>query len=99
MDLKDITKDLRNQTDYQLDRRFDELMRKNPSYSHLDASNRELIFDLIKKYKEKLRRGRHPSRLTIKRDMYDLYKDRVRLNLSVNDLDDIRDLLESFKGE
>jgi len=99
MDLQDITKDMRNQTDYRLDQRFDELMRKNPRYSNLDAENRELIFDLIKKYKEKLRRGLKPSLRTIKEEMYHLYQNRVRLHLTRTDLDQIRDLLYSFKGE
>ena len=97
MDLQDITKDMRNTTDYRLDQRFDELMRKNSNYNNLDAANRELIFGLIKKYKEKLRHGLKPSRYTIKEEMYHLYHNRVKLNLTKNDLDQIRDLLESFK--
>jgi len=97
MDLKDITKDMEDQTDYRLDQRFDELMRKNPRYNNLDAGNRELIFGLIKKYKEKIRRGLKPSRYTIKEEMYSLYHNRVKLNLTKNDLDQIRDLLTSFR--
>ncbi|MFA5023629.1 MAG: hypothetical protein WC523_01550 [Patescibacteria group bacterium] len=98
MDLKSIAKDLKDQTDYRLDQRFEELMRKNPRYQNLDAGNRELIFDLLRKYKEKLRHGIKPSRLTVKEDMYHLYQNRLKLNLTYNDLDQIRDLLAGLKG-
>lgn len=98
MDLQSITKDLKKQTDYRLDQRFDELMRKNPRYQNLDAGNRELIFDLLKKYKEKLRHGIKPSRITVREDMYHLYQNRLKLNLTYYDLNQIRDLLTSFKA-
>lgn len=98
MDLKSITRNLKDQTDYRIDQRFDELMRKNPSYHNLDAENRELIMKLIGKYKEKLRKGIKPSRLTIKEDMYHLYQNRLKFGLTYNDLDQIRDLLAGFKG-
>lgn len=98
MDLKDVAKDLGDQNSYRLDQRFDELMRKNPRYRNLDGENRELIFDLIKKYREKIRKGIKPSGYSVRQDMYGLYRKRLKLNLTYNDLDQIRDLLESFKG-
>lgn len=98
MDLKSIFKDAKKQTDYRLDQRFDELMRKNPRYQNLDEENRRLILDLVRKYKEKLRHGIKPSRLTVKEDMYHLYQNRLKFGLTYNDLDQIRDLLTSFKG-
>lgn len=97
MDLKGVTKDLTDQTAYRLEQRFDEMFRTNPRYKNLDEGNRRLILNLIEKYKEKLRHGISPSRLTIKDDMYRLYQNRLKLKLTYNDLDQIRDLLESFK--
>lgn len=99
MDLKGVTKDLKDQTDYRLEQRFDELMRRNPRYSNLDSSNRRLITDLIKKYKRKLLDHAYPSRLTIHEDMYHLYQNRIKLGLTYNDLDQIKELLESFKKD
>lgn len=98
MDLKSVTKDLTDQTAYRLEQRFKEMLRTNPRYKNLDAGNRQLILDLIAKYQDKLRRGIKPSRYTIKEDMYHLYQNRLKLNLTYNDLEQIRDLLESFKG-
>lgn len=97
MDLKDVTKDLADQTSYRIRQRFLEMMRTNPKYKNLDHENQKLILDLIEKYKEKLNRGIKPSRYTIKQDMYRLYEDRLKLGLTYNDLDQIRDLLLSFK--
>ena len=97
MDLKSITKNLQGETDYRIDQRFDELMRRNPRYKNLDGDNRKLIMDLIKKYKNKMLEHDYPSSLTIRDDMYHLYQDRNKLGLTHNDLNQIRDLLESFK--
>lgn len=92
-----MTQDLPDQTVYRLEQRFEELMRTNPAYRNLDAGNRQIIMDLLAKYKEKLRHGIKPSRITVNEDMYHLYENRIKLNLSHTDLDQIRELLESFK--
>ncbi len=97
MDLNSVADDLVEQTDYRLDQRFDKLMRTNPRYKNLDAENRELIMDLIQKYKKKIREHAYPSSLTIRHDLYHLYQNRIKLGLTYNDLDQIKELLESFK--
>lgn len=98
MDLKDVTKNLTSQTAYRLEQRFDQMMRTNPHYKNLDQENQDLILDLIAKYKAKMIRGIKPSRYVIRKDMYNLYEHRLKLGLTYNDLDQIRDLLLSFKG-
>ncbi len=97
MDLQDITKDLTAQTNYRITQRMEEMMRTNPNYRNLDGANREVIMDLIKKYKEKIRHGLKPSRLTVRDDKYHLYEDRVKLGLTHYDLEQINKLLDSFK--
>ncbi|MEI6528903.1 MAG: hypothetical protein WCN88_00665 [Candidatus Falkowbacteria bacterium] len=97
MDLNSITDNLSETTDYRLDQRFDKLMRTNPRYKNLDAENRKLIMDLIDKYKKKIREHADPSSLTIRHDLYHLYQNRIKLGLTFNDLDQIKELLESFK--
>jgi len=98
MDLKNVTNNLKETTDYHLEQRFTELMRRNPNFKNLDENNRELIMDLVKKYKQKLRDHAYPSAYTIKEDMYHLYQNRIKLGLSYTDLDQVRDLLQSFKS-
>lgn len=97
MGLFNIAANAKKMTDYRLDQKLDEFFRRNPSFKNL-RDNQELVFDVIKKYKDKSRRGIATSRLTVKRDMYKLYKDRTKLGLSLSDLDDLRDLLSSFKS-
>lgn len=98
MDLQDLTKDLANQENYRITRRMEELMRTNPNFRNLDSANRELILNLINKYKEKIRRGIKPSSITIREDKYDLYQKRIKLGLTPTDLEQINDLLDSFKN-
>lgn len=97
MGLSNLAADAKKMTDYRLDQKLDVLLRKNPAFRNL-RDNQELVFDIIKKYKEKSRRGIATSRLTVKRDMYKLYQERAKLGLSLSDLDDLRDLLSSFKS-
>ncbi|MFA7087969.1 MAG: hypothetical protein WC146_01360 [Patescibacteria group bacterium] len=98
MNLKDVAKDLTDQTNYRIEQRLAQMMRTNPSFKNLDSGNRDLIMDLIKKYKDKARRGVKTSAYTVREDMYRLYKKRLKLKLSYQDLDQIRDLLNSFKS-
>lgn len=97
MPLKEIAKDMEKQTEYRLDQRMDEFIRRNPRYRHLDSGDQKIIKDLMEKYKTKRRKGIDISGLAVRRDMYSLYHNRIELGLTLNDLDDIRDLLVSFK--
>jgi hypothetical protein len=97
MALSKIAADSKGITNYRLEQRLNRLLRQNPSFRNL-RDNRDLVLDIIKKNRDKNRRGITTSRLTVKRDMYRLYKDRVKLGLSLNDLDDLRDLLSSFNS-
>ena len=98
MDLQDVTKDLTNRENWRIERQLDELIRLNPRYKHLDEENRETILGLIKKYKEKIRRGLAPSLLTVREDKYYLYQNRFKLGLTPEDLAQINKLLDSFKN-
>jgi hypothetical protein len=98
MDLKDVTRDLKDQTTYRIEQRLKEMMRTNPRYRNLDKDNQKLIFDLITKEKKKAMQGIKTSGYTIREEMYHLYQDRIKLGLTYNDLDQIKELLESFKG-
>lgn len=97
MDLKDVTKDMANQTNYRITQRMEELMRTNQNYKNLSGANRDLVLNIIKKYKEKIRQGIQPSGLTVREDKYRLYENRVKLGLTSYDLNQINDLLDSFK--
>ena len=97
MDLTDVTKDLSGRENWRIERQLDDLIRHNPRYNHLDDDNRELILNLIKKYKEKIRKGIKPSLKTVREDKYYLYQNRIKLGLTPEDLAKINKLLDSFK--
>ena len=98
MDFKDVTKNLAGQTDYRLEQRFNEMLRRNPSYKNLNAANQELIKDIIEEYREKIRHGIKPSYTTIKQRKYYFYSNHVKLGLTYYDLEQINKLLDSFKS-
>lgn len=98
MKLTDVSNDLADKRDFEIVRKMERLLAISPKYKNIDSKNKELILDLIRKYKKLLDRGIKPSRLTIKRDRYKLYHERVKLGLSETDLKQIFDLLESFKN-
>ncbi len=97
MDLQDVTKDLTNRENWRIERQLEDLIRLNPRYKHLGTENRELVLKLIKKYKEKIRRGLRPSLMTVREDKYYLYQNRLKLGLTPEDLAQIGKLLDGFK--
>jgi hypothetical protein len=97
MDLQDFLKNVNDEPSYIVERKLNELVRKNYNFQHLSESNRELVLSLVKKYKEKIRRGIGVSQYTINREMYNLFEKRFDLKLTEVDRDHIREILESFK--
>lgn len=97
MQLNDITNNLTSQGDYKIVEKMERLLATNPRYKNLDKANLELILDLIRKYKERIRKGITITTRMIKDDRYYLYHNRLKLGLSEVDLKQIFDLLENFK--
>lgn len=97
MDLDDFLKDVNDQPTYVVERKLNELVRKNYHFQSLSSDNRELVLSLVKKYKDKIRTGVGVSQYVINRDMYNLYQKRLELKLTEVDRDHIRDILEGFK--
>ncbi len=97
MKITDITNNLTNETNKRTDLKLGRLMTTNPRFKNLDQANRQEVFNLVKKYKEKRIKGIEPTRLMIKEDRLRLYQNRVKLGLSETDLKQMYNLLESFK--
>lgn len=97
MDIKNVFKDAKNLTSYQIEQHFDHMLHEHPSYNHLSETNKSLILDLAHKYKEKIRTGVGVSEHTIREDHYHLYQNRAKLDLTYRDLEVIKDVLEGFK--
>ncbi|MGE5426129.1 MAG: hypothetical protein ACM3PZ_03580 [Bacillota bacterium] len=99
MDLKDFMEGINDEPSYIIERKLNELVRKNYHFQNLDEGNRELVLELVKKYREKIRKGIGLSQLVIDRDLYRLHQERLEKGLTLNDLKHIRAIAESFKRD
>lgn len=79
-----------------LSRRLDSFIRTNRSFRNLDKDNRKVLLDILKDYRLKSRRGYGITSAQVRRDMYKLSSQRVKLGLSKIDLKDIRKILNAF---
>jgi hypothetical protein len=98
MDIKDLIKDARNLTDYELEHRLEALIIKNSKYRNLDKKNQKLVFDLLKKFRHYLKRGYTINSQLIRREMYPLRRDHIKLGLNELDLDDIEEILSALQN-
>jgi hypothetical protein len=81
------------------ERDLNQFIRANSKYKNLDANNRKILADTVKKCRNNyLMKGRGVPSDTLRRDMEALSRDRIKLGMSQKDLDDIRDMLSRFKG-
>jgi hypothetical protein len=97
MDIRDLVKNLANLDYDHLNNRLQELVDHNPRFYHFSRENKELLLDLLKKYRDYLRQGIGISETAINHEYHELYERRLSLKLSEEDLRDIRELLEAFK--
>ena len=97
MEISDLMKNIKTLTSYQIEQKFDELIRQNYHFNHLDESNRTIVLDLIKNYRDHVVHGIPITSQKIRDDMYNLYEKRLSLKLTQNDLDDIRKFLQAFQ--
>jgi len=98
MDIKDLMADAKNLPDYQFERKLNKLVRNNYRYSNLSNDNKKVVLDLVKKYKKYLRKGIGISYTSRKNEMRRLYSNRLKLDLTKEDLKDIREILEELNG-
>ena len=98
MNMDDFTKDLGHTTDYDIERRLNKLVRDNYRYQNWDESNKKVVLGLVKKFKPYLRKGIKISERTIRDESYRLWKNRLKLGLTEEDLKDIKEFLGGLKG-
>ncbi|MFH0891434.1 MAG: hypothetical protein V1867_01500 [Candidatus Falkowbacteria bacterium] len=98
MDIKDLISNARSLTDYELERRLTSFVLGNGNYKNLDKNNQKLVLGLLKKFRTYLKRGYSINSELIRREMYPLRRDRIKLGLDDPDLDDIENILSSFCG-
>ena len=97
MDIDDLVKNFKDEPSWKFEQKLNELVRRNSKFFNLNNGNKELILDIIKKYADNIREGRGISSYAIDRETYHLYSNRVKLDLSENDLEDIKEILRLFR--
>lgn len=97
MNVQDLLKNASSLTDYEFEQQLNRLVRENYRYKNLDAKNRKLILDVVKKYRTYLKKGIPISSTSISNETYRLYKKREKLGLTEEDLKDIKEILKEFR--
>ncbi|PLX20313.1 hypothetical protein C0584_06230 [Candidatus Parcubacteria bacterium] len=81
-----------------LRRNFDDLLRYKSKYKNLDKGNQDVIFGVIEKYVEKLKKYHRIDSNTIRLEMNKLRRNRIKLDMTEEDLKDTEEILKMFKG-
>ncbi len=97
MNIKDLLKDAVHLTDYEFERKLNKLVRDNYRFRNLGPKNRKLVMELFKKHKSKFRKGIGMSYTQRYNELNKLKKDRIKLGLTLDDISDIKKILEGFK--
>ena len=98
MDIQDLMKDAKNLKDYEFEQKLNDLVRDNYRYSNLNSGNKKIVLDLVKKYKSYLRKGIGISSTNLRNESYRLYQNRLKLNLTQEDLDDVKEILGQLRS-
>ncbi len=96
MALKEFSAKVQTSPSYLLSRKLDAFIRTNRSFRNLDQDNRKVLLDILEEYRVRSRRGYDITTNQVRRDMYKLHSQRIKLGLSKVDLEDIRKILTSF---
>lgn len=97
MDIQELLASAKTQTFDRFAQKLNSLVRENYRFSNLDESNRKIVLEIVKKHLPDIHNGIGISSYVAQREMYKLYEDRIKLNLTEEDLKDIKEILGLFK--
>ena len=97
MDIQELLASAKEQTFDKFSQDLNRLVRENYRFRNLDEGNRKIVLDIIKKHIGEIHRGMGISSVTLENERYRLHHDRVKLNLTDEDLADIKKILDLFK--
>lgn len=84
-------------SNFRLERELNYFVRNNRSFRNLSTSDRQILLELLHKYRKLAVRGRPITDYSIRRDIASLHAKRTSLGLTRKDIEDIRDILNAFK--
>ncbi len=97
MTIKDFLKGAEDLSSSELEHRLFKLLRSSYKYENLSSDNRKILLKIIKKYLSYIKRGIGITSDMRRREINKLRRDKVKLDLSDSDIDDIEDFLREFK--
>lgn len=97
MEIEELLASAKEQTFDRFVWKLNDLVRKNYRYRNLSESNKKVVLDFIKKHLSDIHRGIGISALVARQEMYHLYEDRLKLNLTADDLKDIKEIIGLFE--
>ncbi len=95
--VKDLMNSAKSLPSHKFERKLNHFVRTHHSYSNLDSKNRKLVNNIVGKYKDRLRHQGGISSYAIRKEMYRLSQKRHDLDLSREDLKDIKKMMEGLK--
>ena len=97
MDVKDLLKNAKDMQSYELERKLNKLVRENYRYRNLGTKNKKVLLKYIKEYISKIKRGHSITSETVRRDTLRLHKQREKLDLTLEDMKDFKEVLSMFR--
>jgi len=97
MDIKNLVKDFKDLPSDLFKRKLNEIVRTNSRFTNLDEKNKKTILDLLAKHKDKIKSGFGIPADILQRESYNLYQNRIKMELSDEDLKDVKEVLGMFK--
>lgn len=97
MDLEELLAIAKNEPFERFEFRLNDFLRYKSEFKNLSTENKKLALSLIKKHLSDIRNGIGISDYVIRQETYKLYENRLKLDLTENDLADIKEILNLFK--
>lgn len=97
MDIQELLASAKTQTFELFERKLNALIREHSRFKNLDEGNKKVVLGLIKKHLPKIRNGLGISSRLMFLEMHELYENRVKLNLTEEDLKDIKEIMGLFE--
>lgn len=97
MDLQELFDDAKTMDFDRFKIKLSNFIRQHPQFSNLNSDNKKIILDMIHKHIDAIRDGRGISAYVIQQETHKLYENRLKLKITDNDLEDIREIMNLFK--
>ncbi len=97
MDIQELADKAKNRPREEFKRELSKLARTDTKYRNLDAKNQEFVMDIVYKHIDNIRDGDGISGYLLQQETQRIYSNREKLGISLEDYEDIKEILNLFK--